>query len=175
MAVTSSRTRVFVAPHPSLRPPKLTEPELTKSMLEPRFAICCCMVWSAPWPMPTMAITAPTPMMMPSMVNSVRILLRASARKAIRNVERRSIALLFFQDRQGLQHLRGAGLVGDDFIAADFAVAEDDSPPRKLRDVVLVRHQHNRQPLPVQRLQDLHHLHRGAAVQVSRRLVRQEQ
>ena len=32
----------------------------------------------------TIAITAATPMMMPSMVSAARILLRASARKAIR-------------------------------------------------------------------------------------------
>src|SRR6266700_3312218 len=41
--------------------------------------------------MPTMAMTAPTPMMMPSMVRVERILLRARARKAIRNVESKSI------------------------------------------------------------------------------------
>ena len=36
----------------------------------------------APLPMPTMAMTAPTPMMMPSIVSAVRILFRRSARKA---------------------------------------------------------------------------------------------
>jgi S-adenosylmethionine synthetase len=33
-----------------------------------------------------MAITAPTPMMMPSIVKKARILLRAKARRAMRNV-----------------------------------------------------------------------------------------
>jgi hypothetical protein len=39
----------------------------------------------------TTAITAPTPMMMPSMVSAERILLRASARSASRNVFMKSM------------------------------------------------------------------------------------
>src|SRR5580704_17867796 len=42
----------------------------------------------------TTAMTAPTPMMMPSMVKTERILLRASARSARRNVFMKSISYL---------------------------------------------------------------------------------
>src|ERR1700723_2043859 len=42
----------------------------------------------------TTAMTAPTPMMMPSIVNAERILFRASARSASRNVFMKSISYL---------------------------------------------------------------------------------
>ncbi len=50
--------------------------------LSPRLATCACTMLEAPSPMPTIAITAPTPMMMPSTVSAERILLRAMARSA---------------------------------------------------------------------------------------------
>ena len=55
-------------------------------MLLPAFAICCEIVACAPWPMLTMAITAPTPMIMPSMVSVDRSLFRPSALSAILKV-----------------------------------------------------------------------------------------
>ena len=57
------------------------------SLLATRAAICAF----APLPMATMAMTAPTPMIIPSMVSSVRSVLRRSARMAILSVARRSI------------------------------------------------------------------------------------
>jgi hypothetical protein len=60
-------------------------------MLEPMAEIWSCTCLLAPWPTPTMAMTAPTPMMMPSMVSAERILLRDSARIAIRRMDTRSI------------------------------------------------------------------------------------
>ena len=41
----------------------------------------------------------------------------------------------------------------------DLSIAEHHRPFRKLRDVRLVRHQHNRQPAVIQVLKDLHDLH----------------
>src|SRR5579884_1184466 len=167
IAVTSSRTSVLVLPHPNLRPPKFLEPELTKSMLEPRFAICFCTVWSAPCPIPTIAITAPTPMMMPSMVRTERILFRASARKAICNVESRSInASLVFQYRHRLQRFSCAHTISDHFVAPDLAIAKDHSPFRELGNVMLVRHQDDGEAFVIERLKNLHHLDGGAAVEV---------
>ena len=46
----------------------------------------------------TTAITAPTPMIMPSMVNADRILFRASARSASRNVFMKSIIFSRLRD-----------------------------------------------------------------------------
>ena len=58
-------------------------PESTTIRLLPMEAICSLMRSCAPDPTATMAITAATPMMMPSMVSAERILLMRSARKAI--------------------------------------------------------------------------------------------
>src|SRR6266436_6165352 len=51
----------------------------------------------APSPIDTVQITAATPMMTPSMVSAVRILLRPRARKAIRNVAVNSIQTLLWR------------------------------------------------------------------------------
>ena len=48
--------------------------------------ICASTVACAPEPRATIAMTAATPMIMPSMVRAVRSLLRPSALNAIRNV-----------------------------------------------------------------------------------------
>src|SRR6185437_10693235 len=61
-------------------------PGNTIKTLVPRAAICARIVDLAPSPIATMAITAPTPIMMPSMVKKARSLLRANALRAILNV-----------------------------------------------------------------------------------------
>ena len=53
---------------------------------EPRLWICSATRACAPAPTPTIAITAPTPMMMPSIVSALRSLLTRSARIAIRTL-----------------------------------------------------------------------------------------
>ncbi len=72
------------APAPPRTPPVFCAPALTNRRFVPMPSICACTEACAPCPMLTIAITAATPMMMPSMVSAARILLRASARKAIR-------------------------------------------------------------------------------------------
>ena len=71
-------------PAPRLTPPELLEPGVITTMLTPRSRMLCSMRDWAPWPMATMQITAPTPMMMPSMVSMLRILVRSMLRKAMR-------------------------------------------------------------------------------------------
>ena len=67
-----------------MRMPELVMlPESTTIRLLPMEAICSLMRSCAPEPTATMAITAATPMMMPSMVSAERILLMRSARRAI--------------------------------------------------------------------------------------------
>jgi hypothetical protein len=58
------------------------------SMLLPRLAIFSWTEVLAPRPMPTMAMTAATPMMIPRIVSSERIAFRRKARQAILNVHR---------------------------------------------------------------------------------------
>src|SRR5262245_3701812 len=54
------------------------------SECEPRLAICARMAACAPCPIASMAITAATPMITPSMVRAERIVFRRKARWAIR-------------------------------------------------------------------------------------------
>ncbi len=55
-------------------------------MFVPAALTCSSMVVCAPLPSATIVMTAPTPMIMPSIVSMVRILLRFSAFRAIRSV-----------------------------------------------------------------------------------------
>ncbi len=86
MAARSSQVRVGCEPKPPMAPPALVEPGSTMSMFEPIEAKACSTRALAPSPMATMAITAETPMMTPSVVRKERILLRGSARSATRRV-----------------------------------------------------------------------------------------
>ncbi len=67
-----------------MRIPELVRlPESTMITLLPMEAICCRIRSSAPEPTATMAITAATPMMIPSIVSAERSLLIRSASKAM--------------------------------------------------------------------------------------------
>src|SRR5712692_10451264 len=146
----------------------------------------------------TVAITAPTPMMMPSIVSDDRILLRARARRASRNVFQKSIpyssasrrpfrrrrwallVLLFFflflERGQGGQNLARREAVADSQIATQLAVAKLEGALGIRRDVQFMCDQHHRQPfLLVQALQDVHDLDGRAAVQVAGGLVGQQE
>ena len=70
--------------------------------------------------------------------------------------------------------ISAAGTVLHRFVAANFAVAEYDGAFGEAGNVGLVRHQHNGQPALIQGLKNLHDLHRGAAIEVARGLVRQQ-
>src|ERR1017187_5495812 len=76
--------------------------------------------------------------------------------------------------RQRLQYVTGLRRVVHRLVLPDLSVAEEDYALGELRDVVLVRDEHDRQPALVQLLEDLQNLDRSAAVQVTGRLVRQE-
>src|SRR5690242_20658301 len=118
-------------------------------MLEPIAANCSCALAAAPWPMPTTAMTAPTPMMVPNIVRAERNLLRANARIASRNAAERSITTTSILDRrQRLQHL-ARDLRRADNVALDMAIAKHDLALGELSDVRLVRDQHNGQSVRV--------------------------
>src|SRR5215472_3507058 len=149
------------------------------------FCTCCC----APWPRPTVAMTAPTPITMPSMVSSERILLRVSARIAIFKIASKSItppyvfrltslanltlanASILVDGGYGLEHVHGPRPVLHLIVVADLAVAKYDDAFGKVGNVRFMRHQHDSQPAVIQVLEDLHDLDRGAAVQVAGRLI----
>ncbi|MGC4091648.1 MAG: hypothetical protein QM756_27960 [Polyangiaceae bacterium] len=86
IAFRSSHVRVGWLPKPPRTPPEVLAPGITMSKFVPIAAKACSTLDLAPSPMATMAITAPTPITTPSVVKNERILLRNSARNAMRKV-----------------------------------------------------------------------------------------
>src|SRR5438093_9684487 len=123
-------------------------------------------------------MTAATPMIMPSIVNAVRILLRFSAFTAMRTIITNDIESLR-RDLGGLRQ-RSQLLFGDAparnrLVGSHLTVAKRHGPRAVLRDVHFVRDEHYRDaPLLVQALEDAHHFDAGFRVEVSGRLVGQQ-
>jgi hypothetical protein len=86
MAFASSGIRVVDCPCPMRTPPCEKLPALTIIMLVPADFTRSSIVVLAPVPSATIVMTAPTPMIIPSIVRMVRILLRLSAFSAIRRI-----------------------------------------------------------------------------------------
>ena len=86
IASASSIFSVPALPQPVRMPLEVTLPEKIRITFSPRLAICASTCALAPLPMLTIAMTAPTPMMMPSAVRTERSLFRRRARKAILKV-----------------------------------------------------------------------------------------
>jgi hypothetical protein len=84
--VASSAVSVVAMPAPWRTPADWKLPELMLIRLVPADLTCSSIVACAPRPSATIVMTAPTPMIIPSMVRMVRILLRLSAFTAIRSV-----------------------------------------------------------------------------------------
>src|SRR6266699_4278388 len=79
-----------------------------------------------------------------------------------------------FEGWEGLQNFGGSRALEHRIIFANSPVAEDQHTLRVLRDIVLVRYQHNGQSFVVQALEDLHDLDRGTAVQIAGGLIGEE-
>jgi hypothetical protein len=73
-------------PAPKLTPPLAAVPGTTNKTLAPMVAMVFRIAAEEPVPISIMAMTAPTPMTMPRVVNSARIGLRRSAVMAVRAV-----------------------------------------------------------------------------------------
>ena len=84
MAAASSSVSVTLAPLPILIPPEVTLPDITTMRLLPIELICSWIRSVAPEPTDTMAITAATPIMMPSIVRPERRRFAANAARAMR-------------------------------------------------------------------------------------------
>src|SRR5882724_11680469 len=112
IASRSSTVSVLV---PLCTPPTFCAPALTKRRFVPILSIWACTEACAPCPMLTIAITADTPMMMPSIVRMARILLRRRARNATRMI----IARFIFSPEQTL--------------SADFADYTEELDPAEMR------------------------------------------
>src|SRR5262245_36187316 len=86
IASASSSVSVVDVPEPPRTPPWEALPALTVIMFVPAPLIWSSIMDVAPLPIATSVITAETPIIMPSIVRPVRILLRPSALNAMRNV-----------------------------------------------------------------------------------------
>ena len=86
IASPSSGVSVVTLPAPKLTPPLAAVPGRTSRTLAPMLAMVFWMAAEEPAPISIMAMTAPTPMTMPSVVSMARIGLRRSALKAVRAV-----------------------------------------------------------------------------------------
>src|SRR5688572_20523851 len=147
IASTSSGFRLAAAPDPPRTPPIVKLPAEMVTMFVPPALICASICACAPVPSATSVITAETPMIMPSIVSAVRILLRASAFRAIRVVMTGDMVILDFKicerqlcnNRQRCQFCVGIPPVGYRDVVDNAAVPEGDDTRRILGDVVLVR------------------------------------
>ena len=134
-----------------------------------------------PWPTDSSVITAPTPMMMPSIVSAERSLFTESARSARRSCSVRSIALsqshaaLRHADAVAVGRVTGDARLCDVFVPDNHAIIDVQDAAGVLGDVGLMRHQDHRDALvDVQLLEEAHHLGAGLGVQVAGRLVGQD-
>src|ERR1700746_1108283 len=118
-------------------------------MFEPSAANWSWAFVAAPSPIPMTAITAPTPMIKPSMVRLDRILLRPNARSASTSADDKSIGSLILDRGHGLQYVARHVMNFHEIISPDLAIAKDDLAFRKLCDIRLVRNQNNGQPFRV--------------------------
>src|SRR5262245_29624660 len=178
-------------PWPSRMPLEVTLPESTMMRLDPRLWICSATRAWAPAPTATMAMTAPTPMMMPSMVSALRSVFTRSDRMAILTLWamftrpppgapyschclRRLLVRDLVVARLGAHQVgRGISRPCHRRVAQEPAVAEGEGPARVGRDVGLVGDQDDGEPLAVQPLQQGHDLDAGPRVEVAGGLIGQ--
>src|SRR6266545_7335151 len=186
MASASASVSVAATPWPERTPPCVQLPADTMIMLVPADLICCSIESCAPRPSATIVITAATPMIIPSIVSVVRILLRFSAFNATRNVMRTDMSGSAFSGlwdgrgvrrhdlidrrRQVGQFLFRVPAIGDRPIEDDASIAETDEARGVLRNVEFVRdHQDGDAALHVEALEDAHPLDAGARVEIAGR------
>src|SRR5689334_22198469 len=121
-------------------------------------------------------MTAPTPMMMPSIVSAVRSLLRFIARTATLSIASRFIVLVLAFFWKLVQHFPGVSSTLNRKVPSYSAIAELNNSIRVLGNVRFVRDQNDRQiAIPVQSLKNLHHFDGRARVERSRRFICQYQ
>src|ERR1700704_604395 len=128
--------------------------------------VCC-----APSPTASMAMTAPTPTIIPSMVSTERSLFLARARIAIRKRAPKSMIGSILQCRKGLEYFGCARPISHWFVASQFSITELNRALRELGNIRLVRNKDDGQALVVELLENSHDLNRGAAVEIASGLV----
>src|SRR5204862_7524421 len=140
----------------------------------PRLATCFSTWARAPWPMPSKAISEPTPMTMPSAVSAERSLFRPNAWKAMRVASGTVIGSGRGRGFGGLpsqEFLAAVEWVGDGRVCDNPSVAHDHVALGEAGDVQFVRHHDDGDGALIEGLEQRHDLGTGAAVEVAGRLV----
>src|SRR5262245_7154307 len=161
MALRSSSDKGRLEPAPLERPPKVRALGLTVSKWVPRLAICRSISERAPAPTAIMTMTDPTPMIIPSVVSTVRRKLVAMAVTA---------AL-----RQSTGCMGSTRCARQAQIFHDRAVAEHDTATRIAGDLGLVGDDDDGDPLPVEVAKEAHDIGGSLAIEGAGRLIRQQQ
>ena len=115
-------------PPPWRTPPCVKLPALMVIRFVPAALTCSSIVHCAPLPSATIVITAPTPMIMPSIVSIVRILLRFSAFSAISSVMNMDIVALL---HHAAEMFDGHLVCRDGLVPARAAAAPQAPSPRR--------------------------------------------
>src|ERR1043166_589899 len=167
IALASESVRLCRPPKPVRAPPTVTVPGRMMSRFVPRLAICCFTSALAPSPMATMAMTAPTPMMIPSIVRKERSLFLANARSAIRNAMINIFYISAF--------LMVAALILPG-VGNNQPVTKNDLPLCVRGDIGLMSHQNDGNSfLLVEILKQLHDLHACFGIEVAGRFIGENQ
>ena len=86
IASASWGVSVMTLPPPKLTPPLEAVPGRIIRLLAPMLAMVAWMALEEPWPISIMAMTAATPMTMPSVVRAARMTLRRRPCRAVRTI-----------------------------------------------------------------------------------------
>ena len=176
IALPSSSVRVTPTPLPRRMPLVVILPGSTMIRLLPMLWICSLIRAVAPEPTATMAMTAATPMIIPSIVKADRMRLTRRARNAMRMLARSFIRDFFVLFRGQVFQLDGrVERARNNQIALQAAVAEVNVAAGVSCDVGLVSdNDHGHSGFAIQPLKDRHDLDAGARIQRSGRLIRQD-
>src|SRR5689334_3612047 len=144
----------------------------------PAARTCCSIAAWAPVPRAIMVNTVATPIVMPSVVSAVCSLFRDSARSAItRTGAAGPRSRAGFIERLSARRRQHELALGDAprsirLVRDDHTVLEGDDARAVFGDLRLVGDQHDGKPaFTVETLKDIHDLDAGAAVEISGRLV----
>src|SRR5690606_16272187 len=135
--------------------------------LVPMLATCACTAARAPCPMLTIAMTAPTPMTMPSIVRPARSRLRLRIRNAVITVSRTNA------DMNGLGNDRQSWRTAD--VLHNLPGCRHGLAGRVGSDVGLMGHHDNRNAVfPDQFFKTAHDVSAGGGIEVAGRFIRKQ-
>src|SRR5687767_2095640 len=129
--------------------------------LVPRPAMELSTAARAPWPTASMAITAATPMMMPSMVRKVRRRLRERERRAMRKRAESCKSGPSLGWGKLIQGFAGRARLRIGLVKDDMSVPHDHLATGEFGDIGFMGHQHHGDALGIEPLEKVHDFDAG--------------